>query len=276
VRVALVSTGAPEDQWRRNHRFSEPLYRARWTLLRAYTPLRSEAPLNLQGATPGLAPLEPLDALGRILRSLDLAPTAIPTEVEEAASRFRSLAADRRLLVLLDNARSAEQVRPLLPASATCAVLITSRQVLATLEGVHPLHLDLLPKQQALELLARVADPQRVAAEPEAAGEVVRLCGRLPLAIRIAGARLAARPNWQVRMLAECLGDAARRLEELDAGKLAGRASFDVSLHALQESPDPIDQAVVAPLGLLIQPDGPDQMLAAAAMRLDHPRPWLL
>jgi tetratricopeptide (TPR) repeat protein len=229
--------------------------------------------VNLQGATPALALLDPLDALGRMLRALGLEPAQIPTDPEEAAARFRSLAAERRLLLLLDNAATAEQIRPLLPASPTCGVLVTSRHVLATLEGTRPLHLDVLPHDQALELFGRIAGPQRIAADPQGAAEVVRHCGSLPLALRIAGARLAARPRWTVRVLAIRLADATRRLEEFRVGELAVRASFDVSLQALQESPDALDQAAVAAFGLLSLPDGPDLGVAAAARLLDQPEP---
>jgi predicted nucleic acid-binding protein len=228
--------------------------------------------VNLQGTTPGLAPLDPLEALGRMLRALGLDPGAIPTKVEEAAAWFRSLAAERRLLLLLDNAASAQQVQALLPGSPTCVVLVTSRQMLASLEGAHTVHVDVLPHEQALELLGRIAGPQRVASEPRAAAEVVRLCGRLPLALRIAGARLASRPGWGVRELAARLADATHRLEVLEVGALAVRATFDVSLHALRESPDRGDQAAAAKFGLLSLPDGSDLDLAAAARLLDHPQ----
>ena len=227
--------------------------------------------LNLHGATPGLTPLEPLEALGRLLRALGLDSAQIPAEVEEAAARFRSLAAGRRLLVLLDDARDAEQVRPLLPASRTCAALITSRQAVTTLEGIRAVHLDVLSDQQALELLGRIAGQDRITADPRAAAEVVRRCGRLPLALRIAGARLAARPGWPVRVLAERLADATHRLDELAAGELAVRASFQVSVHTLEQSPDPVDQAAAAAFGLLSLPDGPDLGRAAAARLLDQP-----
>ncbi|HKN50589.1 MAG TPA: tetratricopeptide repeat protein, partial [Actinomycetota bacterium] len=229
--------------------------------------------VNLRGATVGLPPLDPLDALGRMLRGLGVEPTQIPTETEEAAARFRSLAAGRRLLVVLDNAAGPEQVRPLLPASPTSRVVVTSRRVLATLEGAHPLHLDVLPHDQALELLARIAGPERTAADPDEAAEVVRHCGHLPLAIRIAGARLAARPGWEVGELVVRLADATRRLEELQQGELAIRASFDVSLEGLQRSPDPTDEAAAAAFGLLSLPHGPDLGVAAAARLLDQPEP---
>ncbi|HEY7199236.1 MAG TPA: tetratricopeptide repeat protein [Candidatus Dormibacteraeota bacterium] len=222
--------------------------------------------VHLRGATPGLAPLEPLDALGRMLRSLGFDPAAIPADVEEASARFRSLAAERRLLVVLDDARGPEQVRPLLPGSLSCAVLVTSRRVLATLDGVRLLHLDVLGREQAVSLLGRIAGRERVAAEPEAAAEVVERCGRLPLAIRIAGARLAARPGWPIRELAGGLADAAGRLEALQAGELAVRVSFDVSLHALGEG----DAAAFALLSL---PDGPDLGVETAARLLDATAP---
>jgi DNA-binding SARP family transcriptional activator len=227
--------------------------------------------INLHGATPGQRPLPVLSALGQLLRSLGLDPAAIPTQVDEAAVRLRSLAADRRLLILLDNAHSAAQVHPMLPSSPTCAVLVTSRRVLCTLEGAHLLHLDLLPREQALQLLGRFAGLQRMAAEPAAAEEVVQFSGRLPLAIRIAGARLAARPTWPISELAGRLADAAHRLEELTAEGLAVGAAFDVSLEALQHSPDPIDQAAAAAFGLLSLPDGHDLDAEAAARLLGQP-----
>jgi DNA-binding SARP family transcriptional activator/tetratricopeptide (TPR) repeat protein len=227
--------------------------------------------VNLRGATAGLAPLTPLDALGRLLRALGVQPTRIPAQVEEAAGLFRSLAAGRRLLVVLDNAASVEQVRPLLPPSPTCAVLVTSRRVLAALEGAQVLHLDLLPQEQAVELLGRIAGPSRVASEAKAAAEVVRLCGYLPLAIQIAGARLAARPTWPVGELAGRLADATGRLEELAAGDLAVQASFEVSLRGLRDSADPLDRAAAAGFGLLGLPDGPDLGVPAAARLLEGP-----
>jgi tetratricopeptide (TPR) repeat protein len=228
--------------------------------------------VHLQGATVGLAPLEPLEALGRMLRALGVEPAQIPTETEEAAARLRSLVAGRYLLVVLDNAASPEQVRPLLPGSPTCGVVITSRRVLATLEGTRALHLDVLPRDHALELLARIAGSERIAVDPKAAAEVVGYCGYLPLAIRIAGARLAARPGWDVEVLAGRLADATRRLEELQAGELAVRANFEVSLQALEHSGDPVDRAAVGAFELLSLPDGPDLSVAAAARLLDQPQ----
>jgi tetratricopeptide (TPR) repeat protein len=195
-------------------------------------------------------------------------PAAIPTDVEEASARLRSLAADQRLLLVLDNAATSEQVRPLLPASPTCGVLVTSRKVLATLDGARPLHLDVLPPDQAVELLGKLAGPERVSADPEAAAAVVGWCGWLPLAIRIAGARLKARPAWPVGELARRLSDAIRRLSELTADGVGVRAAFEVSLHALQHSTDPIDQAAAGAFGLLSLPDGPGLEIGGAARLL--------
>jgi DNA-binding SARP family transcriptional activator/Tfp pilus assembly protein PilF len=228
--------------------------------------------VNLHGTTTatGLQPLDPLEVLGQFLRALHMDPAQIPTQVAEAAGLFRTLVVGRRLLVVLDNAASVEQVRPLLPASSTCGVLVTSRQLLATLAGAQVLHLDVLPHKQAVELLGRIVGQQRINAEPQAAAEVVGWCGYLPLAIQIAGARLAARPTWPIRELARRLADATRRLDELAAGNLGVRASFDVSLYSLHHSPDPVDQAAAHAFGLLGLPDGPDLGVAGAARLLDE------
>jgi tetratricopeptide (TPR) repeat protein len=149
---------------------------------------------------------------------------------------------------------------------------VTSRQVLAALDGARLVHLDVLPERQALALLGRCSGRKRLAAEPQAAAAVVRWCGSLPLALRIAAARLAARPTWSIQALAERLADATGRLEQLRAGGLAVRASFDVSLHTLNESVDSVDRRAAATFGLLSLPDGPDLDVAAAARLLDQPQ----
>jgi len=229
--------------------------------------------VNLQGAAAGMAPLDPLEVLGRFLRALGVSGDQVPAEVDEAAARFRSELADRRLLVVLDNAHDIDQVLPLLPGQSGCAALITSRRVLAGLDVASHLHLGVLEADEAIKLLGRLAGQDRVALEPEATLEVARRCGWLPLALRIAGARLAARPGWPVRALAERLADATHRLEELQASGLAVRASFEVSLHALQHSADPVDHSAARAFGLLGLPDGPDLSLTAAARLLDEPEP---
>jgi len=214
--------------------------------------------VDLQGSTAGLRPLPPLEVLGRFLRALGVAPGAIPGDLAEAGAFFRSRVAGRRLLVVLDNAADATQVLPLLPASPGCGVVVTSRRMLTALERASHLRLAVLDTGEALALLGRLAGPQRVAAEPEAAAEVARWCGHLPLALRIAGARLAARPAWPVAVLAERLGDAQRRLDELELAEVGVRASFAVSFAQLQASQDPSDRTAATAFELLGVLDGPE------------------
>jgi len=227
--------------------------------------------VDLHGATAGLQPLAPLEVLGRFLRTLGAEPAAVPADLEEASAAFRSRVAGRRLLVVLDNAVDAAQVRPLLPAAAGCGVLVTSRQLLASLDGATHLHLDTLPAWDATALLGRLAGEQRVAAEPQAAAEVARCCGYLPLALRIAGARLAARPGWPLAALAERLADAQRRLDELEVAEAGVRASYDVSYRQLQASSQALDRAAAAAFGLLGVLDGPELGVPVAARLLESP-----
>jgi DNA-binding SARP family transcriptional activator len=229
--------------------------------------------VNLQGSTPGLAPLRPLEALGRMLRSLGVDPAQVPTEVEDAAALFRSELADRRLLMVLDNARDTAQVTPLLPGVPGCGVLVTSRRALTGLERVTHLHLDVLAPEEAITLLGRVAGAERIAAEPAAAAAVARWCGHLPLALRIAGARLAARPAWPVRVMAERLEDEQRRLDELELAEVEVRASLAVSHRLLRESPAEIDRLAAEAFGLLGILDGPELGVQVAARLLDRPEP---
>ncbi|MGH3868550.1 MAG: BTAD domain-containing putative transcriptional regulator [Pseudonocardiaceae bacterium] len=187
--------------------------------------------VSLRGA--GAHPLTPADVLARFLRSLGVDRTAIPDDAEERAALYRSRLADRRLLILLDNAACEAQLRPLLPGTPGCAVLVTSRTRLAGLNGARLVDLDIFEPDQAVELLARVAGPQRVAAEPAAAREIVRLCGLLPLAVRVAGARLGARPHWPLSRLEADLSDEQHRLDRLRLGDLDVRASLALSYDSL-------------------------------------------
>jgi hypothetical protein len=227
--------------------------------------------VNLHGATPGVPALDPAEALGRFLRALGVADHEVPAETEEAAAMFRSLVAARRMLVVLDNAESVAQVRPLLPASGTCAVLVTSRQVMATLDGAAHLHLNVLSLDEAVVLLAWLVGERRAAAEPEAVAALAQQCGYLPLALRIAGARLAARPAWPVRALGARLADTQRRLDELAFGEVALRAALQVSDQALLASTDPVGQEAARAFRLLGLPDGPDMTTDVAAHLLDRP-----
>ncbi|MFI7707243.1 BTAD domain-containing putative transcriptional regulator [Nonomuraea sp. NPDC049480] len=208
--------------------------------------------LNLHGSTPGLDPLTPAQALRHLLRSLGLDGSAVPAEPGEAAARYRSLTATCNLLVILDNARDVRQIRPLIPAGPGCRVLITSRDPLATLDNARHLHLGTLNAADAAALLSRLAGPDRVRAEPQAMQRIVHLCGGIPLALRIVGARLAARPDWTLSDLEVRLADATRRLDMLEYADLAVRAGIAVSHHHLREEPAGRDAAHLLPLlGLL-------------------------
>ena len=192
--------------------------------------------VNLRGATPGLPPLRPEEALARLLRSLGVASADIPDDIDEAAGRLRTLTARRRVLIVLDDAVGDAQVRPLLPGGVDSAVLVTSRSVLAGLEGAVHHELGALEPTEAWALLAAVAGNHRTQAEEEATAELARLCDHLPLALSIAGAKLSRRPHWPVSALVHRLADAQRRLDELATTDRAVRASFNVSYADLSES----------------------------------------
>ncbi|WP_323189392.1 BTAD domain-containing putative transcriptional regulator [Kitasatospora sp. NBC_00240] len=160
-------------------------------------------------------PLDPVEALGLLLASLGVADREIPADPAERAALYRTTVAGRRLLVLLDDAASAEQIAPLLPGARTCAVLVTSRVWLTGLPGAHHLHLDAMRPAEALDLLAIAAGRARTEAEPEAATAIVTACGLLPLAVRVAGSRLAADPAQSLAGLARALADEQTRLAEL-------------------------------------------------------------
>jgi tetratricopeptide (TPR) repeat protein len=184
------------------------------------------------------------------LRSLGVAPTAIPDGLEERARLYRARLSGRHVLVVLDNAVDEAQVRPLLPGDAGCAVLVTSRNRLLGLEGAKTVDLDVLEPHEAIELISKVVGARRVTAEPQAAEELAHLCGYLPLAVRIAGARLAAKPHWTLAVYVARLRDECKRLEELRAGDLEVRASFVLSYQALSEN----EQHAFRLLGLLDMP----------------------
>jgi DNA-binding SARP family transcriptional activator/tetratricopeptide (TPR) repeat protein len=205
--------------------------------------------VDLRGVEP--RPLEPSDVLADLLRALEVDGAAIPDGLGQRASLYRTLLADRRVLVVLDNAADEGQVRPLLPGGTGCAALVTSRPRLSGLEVSGSVVLDVLDPGQAVELLAKLAGPERVAAEPAQAVVIARRCGRLPLALRIAGAKLASRPTWRLAGLATRLGDEQHRLDELAAGDLEVRASFTLSYQGL----GPGERRTFRLLGLLDSPD---------------------
>lgn len=195
-------------------------------------------------------PRDPAAVVAGFLRSLGCPGPAIPPALEDRVRLYRSLVAGRRLLLVLDDAPDEARVRPLLPASPGCLTLVTSRSPLAGLESARAFELGVLPPEEALTLLARVAGEDRVRAEPEAAKAVVALCGRLPLAVRIAGARLARRPAWTLDHLVKRLIDERHRLDELAAGDLAVRSSLLVGYRDLA----PAEALLFRRLGLLSAP----------------------
>ncbi|WP_370948431.1 NB-ARC domain-containing protein [Amycolatopsis sp. cg5] len=183
----------------------------------------------------GLAPEahDPADVLHQMLRSLGVDTQRIPSDLENRVSMGRLLLEDRAVFIVLDDAADEAQVRPLLVGGPRCLTLVTSRQMLVGIEGAQRLSLDVLGHEDALALLAAIVGEERVAGEREAASELVELCGRLPLALRIAGNRLASRPMWPLTHLVGLLRDQGRRLTALTAGDLDVRSVFELSYRQL-------------------------------------------
>ncbi|CAL9658238.1 Regulatory protein AfsR [Streptomyces sp. enrichment culture] len=195
--------------------------------------------VDLRGFDPsGEPPVAPAVAVRGFLDALGVASESVPLDVQAQVGLCRSLVQGRRMLIVLDNAADAEQAAALLPGSATCTVLVTSRRRLAGLASAHGarlLTLDVLTDPEARELLARHVGHDRAAAEPEAVAGVLEHCAGLPLAISVAGARAAAHSAFPLAVLAEELKDESARLDALDAGDLTAnvRAAFTVSHNAL-------------------------------------------
>jgi tetratricopeptide (TPR) repeat protein len=183
--------------------------------------------VNLRGFDPSGAPMVPADVIRGFLDALSVPAEQIPAGVAAQAQLYRSLLAGTRMLVLLDNARDADQVRPLLPGARGTAVLITSRRRLVDLEEAVPLTLGTLPAGEAEQLFIRL-DPAS-AREPEAVSEVVRRCGCLPLAVRLLAGRLRHHPSWTVTDLIGALAETQNELEEIHAGSLTMAAAFELS-----------------------------------------------
>ncbi|UVS82274.1 Regulatory protein AfsR [Actinokineospora sp. UTMC 2448] len=192
-------------------------------------------------------PADPGEVLATFLRAFGVDVAAIPADLDERAQLYRTIVADRRLLVVLDDAADERQIRPLLPGGGSCGVLVTSRERLGALDGAVHLGLRLLDDAEAIELLERVVGAERVRVEQEPAREIVRLCGNLPLALRIAGARLAARPHWPLNRLVERLRIQRGILAELTVGDLEVRGSVALSYNGL----DGRERAALRGLGLV-------------------------
>jgi DNA-binding SARP family transcriptional activator len=238
--------------------------------------------VNLRGFDPGGAALDPGQALRGFLDAFGVPSTRIPEDPSAQIGLYRSLVAGKRVLVVLDNARSAEQVRPLLPGSPGCLAIVTSRDQLAGLvatEGARPLALDLLTAADARDLLTRRLGSDRVTADPEAAGCIIAACARLPLALTIAAARAAVSPSFPLGAIAAELREATSALDPFDGGESATdvRAVFSWSYHALSAPaarmfrllglhPGP-DIAVTAAASLAAVPPGQARALLAELKR---------
>ncbi|GLY24178.1 helix-turn-helix domain-containing protein [Micromonospora sp. NBRC 101691] len=216
--------------------------------------------VDLQGVPPG-GPVDPAEALAGLLRSLGVPDTRVPVSPAERGGLFRTLTRDRPVLVVLDNAANEAQVRPLLPAGRGCLALVTCRRPLTGLAGALRQPLDLLTPEAGRLLLAAIVGTDRIAAEPAAADQLVTLCGRLPLALRIAGNRLASRPQWSVGWLVDLLRDQRRRLTVLTAGDLGLRSAFEVSYRQL----DPTAARVFRRASLIPGTDFGPALVAAVA-----------
>ncbi|QNP61467.1 AfsR/SARP family transcriptional regulator [Streptomyces genisteinicus] len=209
----------------------------------------------------GDEPADPYTILGAFLRALGVRGGMVPAELTGRIHLYRSLLAQRQVLVVLDNAAGSEQVRDLLPSGARCAAVVTSRTTMAEL-GCRRLPLDVLDTTTGLALLREMLGPERADAEPDSARSIVETCGGLPLAVWVAGARLAARPHWQLAHVARALADEGRKLDELAVGHTAVRASLALTY---QQMAAPTQHA----LRMLALLPGPDFAAWALAALLD-------
>ncbi|MBD3135043.1 AfsR/SARP family transcriptional regulator [Microbispora bryophytorum] len=228
--------------------------------------------VNLLGATPGVTRLSSLTLLGRLLRDLGVHAEAVPSDPGEAASMLRDRLLGRRMLIVLDDAAGPEQVRPLLGLPAGNALLVTSRESFAVADDCVQLVLGRMLRSEAVTVLAKLVGAERVAADPAAAAELADLCGRLPLALRLAAARLTENRHMPLSELNSRLRDQRRALHELESGDLAVRASLQLSHDLLAAGPNQLDRAAAAALCHLGVPHVPDATADVVAALLDVPR----
>jgi tetratricopeptide (TPR) repeat protein len=219
--------------------------------------------VNLRGFDPRGQVLDPADAVRQFLDALEVPPERIPVDLDAQAALYRSLLAGRRMLIVLDNARDTTQVRPLMPGTPGCLVLVTSRNAVAGLvatEDAHPLTLDLLAETEARQLLTRRLGADRVGAEPDAVQHIIAACARLPLALAIVAARAAAHPHFPLRALAEELRNNPDRLDALIGDDPASDLRAVISWSYQRLLPD-----AARVFRLLALHPGPDVSAAAAA-----------
>ena len=217
--------------------------------------------LDLHGYTQGLEPRDPADALAVILQALGIPSRQIPPALDARAALYRDLLADTRTLIVLDNVANEEQIRPLLPGSGRCTVLITSRTQLRSLDDAHTVPLDVLPAVEAVALLRAVAGPRHNAVDDAVFEQIADLCGRLPLALRIVGGLLRRRSAWTAQHLVDKLREGRPGLEFFRDGERDLTAVFELSYRALPDG----QRLLFRRLGLLPGPDI-DEYAAAALL----------
>ncbi len=226
--------------------------------------------LNLRGSG-GRAPLTPLEALTVLLQALDVPAADIPGDLDRASARYRTALAGKRVLVLLDDAANSTQVIPLIPGTAGCSALITSRNRLTGLSGARHLLLEVLSEEESLQLLAEIVGTDLVIAEPAAATDLVRRCGCLPLAIRVAAGQLVGGSAADLATLATRLGDNQARLDVLTSPEVSVRSTIALSIDALAKSSRATDQVAAKALPLCASLEGDSFSLRVAASALDLP-----
>jgi DNA-binding SARP family transcriptional activator/tetratricopeptide (TPR) repeat protein len=201
--------------------------------------------IDLRGFTPGETPLPAASAMELLLRQMGVPGESIPDHAAGRGTMWRGVLNRKRSIVVLDNARDAAQVRPLLPAYSQTLIVITTRVPMAELDGAHWETLGMMPPEDSAQLVTRALGADRARAEPTAVAELAELCGHLPLALRIASARLRKRPQWTVRYLVERLRDETYRLDELSVGERSVAATLRLSYEGL----NPADRTAFRLLG---------------------------
>ncbi|HEV2638497.1 MAG TPA: BTAD domain-containing putative transcriptional regulator [Actinocrinis sp.] len=209
-------------------------------------------------------PADPADILGRFLRALGVAADAVPVGGPERAAMWRTVLSTRRVLILVDDAKDSEQLIPLIPGAGGSVLMATARDRLTDLYGASFLQIDLFDRAESRALFDQIVDPGRTAREKSQVERVLEICADLPLAVRIAASRLASRPRWTVRDLADRLSDASRTLDELTGGAIAVRACFAVSHKQLAADADLAFRLMACAPGIELG-------LPAAASLLDLP-----
>lgn len=222
--------------------------------------------IDMRGHSPGGEPVAVADALGRLLRALGVPAEVIPADPDERAALYRNQLADRRALIIVDNAARVDQVRPLLPGGPACMTIVTSRNRLTGLvakDGARLVDLETLSLAEAVELLSTILGPERVAAEPQASRALAERCACLPLALRIAAANLLSRPSGTIgEYVAELSDDRLPKLAVADEPGNAVRSAFFLSYKVLSDT----ERRAFRRLGLLV---GTDFSAATCAALLD-------